>query len=244
MTDYVAGVDGCRGGWIVVLHPIDDPAEASVLLAPRFRDVLAIAPTPRVIAVDMPIGLPESAGTGGRAADVSARSRLGGRQSAVFSVPARTAVMQHDYREACAAALATSDPPRKVSKQIYHLFPKIREIDELMSPALQDRVVECHPEVSFWALNGGRALDLPKKVKSRPHPPGIAVRRRLLEAAGYQQQLFAAPPTWNASSAGSDDVVDAAAAAWTAARIARGTAQRFPDNPPHDARGLRMEIWA
>lgn len=243
MTDHVAGVDGCRGGWMVVLHPIDDAAAARVFVAASFRDVLAIEPQPRIVAVDMPIGLPARAGIGGRAADVGARSQLGGRQSAVFAVPARDAIMQHDYRDACAAALAASDPPRKVSKQIYNLFPKIRELDAIMTPALQERVVECHPELSFWALNGQRALDLPKKVKSRPHTPGIALRRALLEAAGYRPALFAGPP-WRASTAGADDVVDAAAAAWTAARIGHGSARRFPDNPPHDARGLRMEIWA
>lgn len=241
--DVVAGVDGCRGGWLVVLRPLHEPAAAMAILAPTFRDVLAIAPPPRIIAVDMPIGLPEWSGAGGRAADVAARANLGGRQSAVFSVPARRAVMQIDYLDACRAAFAASDPPRKVSKQIYHLFPKIREIDGLMTPELQARVVECHPEVSFWALNGGRPLDLPKKVKSRPNPPGIAARRSLLQSAGYPEALFHGM-TWSASAAGADDLVDAAAASWTAARIAMGAAQRFPAEPPCDGRGLRMEIWA
>jgi len=44
---------------------------------------------------------------------------------------------------ACAAALATSDPPRKVSKQCFHIFPRIREIDALLraAPAWRDRIV-------------------------------------------------------------------------------------------------------
>ncbi len=240
---FVAGVDGCRGGWLVVLRPLDDPAAARTILALTFRDILAIEPQPSVIAVDMPIGLPERAGAGGRAADVAARAHLGGRQSAVFSVPARSAVSERDYREACSAAFAASDPPRKVSKQIYHLFPKIREIDDLMTPMLQERVMECHPEASFWAMNGGTALDLPKKVKSRPNPAGIEARRCLLQAAGYPDAIFCRAG-WSAAAAGADDLVDAAAASWTAARIATGAAQRFPADPPRDKRGLRMEIWA
>jgi hypothetical protein len=39
------------------------------------------------------------------------------------------------------------------------------------------------------------------------------------------------------------DVVDALAAAWTARRIADGEAQRIPELPEKDARGLRMEMW-
>ena len=33
-----------------------------------------------------------------------------------------------------------SEPPRKVSKQCFNLFPKMREVDEQMTPALQERV--------------------------------------------------------------------------------------------------------
>ena len=242
-ADFVAGVDGCRGGWLVVRQRLEDPASARAFIAPTFRDVLAIDPVPIVIAVDMPIGLPERTGAGGRAADAAVRALLGRRQSSVFAVPARSAVMQQEYGAACRAALAASDPPRKVAKQTYHLFPKIREVDRLMTPGLQARVVECHPETSFWALNTRRPLDLPKKVKSRPYAPGIEERRSLLEAAGYSAGLFATPP-WRAGTAGDDDLVDATVAAWTAARVACGTARRFPEDPPIDGHGLRMEIWA
>ncbi len=39
-----------------------------------------------------------------------------------------------------------------------------------------------------------------------------------------------------------DDLLDACAAAWTAGRVAKGAAERLPETPPTDARGLRMEI--
>jgi predicted RNase H-like nuclease len=39
-----------------------------------------------------------------------------------------------------------------------------------------------------------------------------------------------------------DDVLDAAAAAWTAARIARGVAVSLPD-PPEAQDGLEVAIW-
>lgn len=235
-------MDGCRGGWFAVVRRLDYPETAKAVFLPTFDAVLNLVPSPGVIAVDIPIGLPERSGIGGRQADIEARANLGARQSAVFAVPARSAIMEHDYRAACTAAVLASDPPRKVSKQTFNLFPKIREVDALMTPELQNRVVECHPEVAFWLLNGETPLDLPKKIKSRAHGPGLELRRQLLLAAGYPAALFA-QHAWPLSIAGPDDLLDAAVNSWSAARIARGQARCFPADPPRDQRGLRMEIW-
>jgi predicted RNase H-like nuclease len=206
-----------------------------------FADVLALDPAPVMIAIDVPIGLPDRAGPGGRIADVEARTVLGGRQSAVFSVPARAAVMETDYRRSCEIAAANSTPPRMVSKQAFNIFPKIREVDALMTPEVQNRVKEVHPEVAFVALNGWQALDLPKKVKSSPNPAGLALRRELLMTAGYRQELLLFP--MKRKHAGPDDLLDAAVNSWAAARIVRGEARRFPPDPERDAKGLACEIW-
>ena len=125
---WLAGVDGCRAGWVVAF------VRATGDEAPRPRDPALCrhpdrAEHPAVIAVDMPIGLPDRTGYGGRAAENAIRPLLGARQSAVFSVPSRAAMEQTEYREACAAAFATSDPPRKISKQLFMIAPKIREVD-------------------------------------------------------------------------------------------------------------------
>lgn len=239
---WVAGVDGCRAGWIVVLRPLDAAGEAVSVLVKSFEAVLALPGKPALIAVDMPIGLPDVSGIGGRTADVAARANLGGRQSAVFAVPSRAAVMEEDYRRSCDVAFATSEPPRKVSKQCFHLFPKIREIDRVMTPAMQERVIECHPELAFWALNGEAPLSEPKKVKSRPWPAGLDLRRSLLVRAGYRE-AFVAGHGYRNGDVGIDDLLDACACAATAARIVRGEGRRFPEAPLTDAKGLRMEIW-
>jgi predicted RNase H-like nuclease len=78
-----------------------------------------------MVAVDMPIGVPEVAVAGGRACDAALRRLLGGRQSSVFAVPARAALAEDDYGLACDAAFVHSQPPRRVSRQCFHLFPKI-----------------------------------------------------------------------------------------------------------------------
>ena len=239
---WLAGADGCPGGWIVVLvRPTGDEARARIV--PNFADVLTASEAPAVIAVDIPIGLPERVGVGGRAAENAVRPLLGARQSSVFSVPSRAAIYANDYREACRLAAETSDPPRKVSKQLFNIAPKIREVDEALraSPDAAARVFEVHPELAFWRLNGERGLTEPKKVKSRCYEPGLALRRELLIAAGLVPEVVNAPPP---KGAGPDDLLDALACAAIARRIHAGIAEPFPNPPQRDQFGLPMAIWA
>jgi predicted RNase H-like nuclease len=230
----VVGVDGCPGGWIAVRWG----ETVSHHLCARFEDVLALDAA--VVAVDIPIGLPQRSG---RLTEAEARSRLGKRRSSVFSVPSRMAVMCTEYRQSCNANLANSDPPRMISQQIFHIFPKMREVDVLMTPVLQARVHEVHPEVCFWAMNGEMPLAHAKKFKGRPHPSGIELRKSLLMQAGFP--LGGLPPaTYRRAEVGADDLIDACACAWSARRILEGRAVTFPADPPRDARGLRMAITA
>jgi predicted RNase H-like nuclease len=239
-TGHVAGVDGCKGGWIAVIVPETGPLEAIALVTARFADILDHGLRPKIVAVDMPIGLPDFIGPNGRGPEKAARRHLGARQSSVFAVPSRASVFTSDYREACSVAATSSSPPRKVSRQCYGLFPKIREIDALMTPALEERVFEVHPELAFWRLNGEQPMSLPKTIRSEASWPGVDQRRRLLEAHGFDPAFLAAVPR----GAAPDDLVDAAASAWIARRIRSGEAHPFPEEPERDGRGLRMAIWA
>jgi predicted RNase H-like nuclease len=239
---WLAGVDGYTGGWIVAfVRP--EGHETRVRIVPRFGDVLSAPERPEIVAVDMPIGLPERVGIGGRAAENCVRPLLGARQSSVFSVPSRAAIYAGDYGEACRIAAATSDPPRKVSKQLFNIAPKVREVDEWLrrNADAAGRIFEVHPELAFWRLNGGRALTEPKKVLSRPYVPGLALRRNLLMAAGLPEETVNASPPKGAAA---DDLLDALACAAIARRIRAGIAEPFPNPPPRDAFGLAMAIWA
>ena len=185
---WFAGVDGCRRGWVTAFAQAVG-GDVRVRIVARFADVLAAPEAPSVVAVDIPIGLPERSGPGGRAAENAVRPLLGARQSSVFSVPSRAAVAAEDYADACRIAFASSEPQRKVSKQLFMLAPKIREVDALLrdDAALAGRVFEVHPEVAFWRLNAERALHEPKKVKGRCYEPGLVLRRSLLVAAGVAE---------------------------------------------------------
>lgn len=239
---WLAGVDGCRTGWVVAfVRPRGD--EVRVRLVRRFTDIPAAPEAPAVIAVDIPIGLPERIGRGGRGPEHAVRALLGMRQSSVFAVPSRAAIQEDAYREACRIAALTSDPPRQVSKQLFMIAPKIREVDAALraDAALATTVFEVHPEVAFWRLNGERALEEPKKLKSRPYPPGLALRRDLLVHAGFSDTMVGRKPP---AGAGPDDLLDALACAAIARRIHAGLARPFPDPPQRDQYDLPIAIWA
>lgn len=239
---WVAGVDGCRAGWIAVLLRIGDWNSARIMIAPTLDRIVDVPEAPAIIAVDMPIGLPDTIEGSGRVPDKLIRPLLGQRQSSVFAIPSRQAVHAFDYGEACRLSLATSNPPRKVSRQGFAIFPKIREVDALLRsrPGLMNRVYEVHPELAFWALNGAHALHEPKKVKGTPYPPGMELRRRLLLKAGLPDELVHRPAPRGAAS---DDLLDALAGLTVALDMARGGGQCFPDPPGRDAHGLPVAIW-
>src|SRR5215831_2751594 len=101
MTDFVAGADGCRGGWLCVLRRVDQPFSEEAFIAKTFSSILSHPSAPAVIAVDIPIGLPGRIAGSGRSCDIAARRLLGPRAASVFAVPARAAFDAADYPSAC-----------------------------------------------------------------------------------------------------------------------------------------------
>jgi len=248
----VVGVDGCKGGWIAVSR--DGDGRTACRIHATFETLIASYPADAVLAVDMPIGLPDKIGRAGRGPEALARRHLGERQSSVFAIPSRVAVYAatdpfttlekwyEDHRKASDVARRTSDPPRGVSIQAFALFPKIREIDALLraQPDLRPRVIESHPEAAFWRMNGERAMALPKKIKGRVNPAGMAERRALLAAHGLDGRFLQERCP---AGAGADDFLDACAMLLVAGRQARGEAQPFPDPPLQDGHGIPIAIW-
>ena len=206
----VAGVDGCRGGWAVAFADADSIVDVRVV--PTFAEVVALRCD--AVALDMPIGLLEH---GPRACDVEARRRLGPRRSSVFPTPLRPMLGATTYAEASAIA--------GLSKQAFHLLPKIREVDAVMTPRRQRTIVEAHPELCFASLLGS---------------PCQAPKR---SADGRAERLGAVRPPLERPPPGAawDDVLDACALVHTARRLVHGAVERLGDGR-RDARGLRCEI--
>jgi predicted RNase H-like nuclease len=232
---WVAGVDGCPGGWVAVFGPRDgtsDTIRARVL--PSLAAICDAPEAPAIVAVDIPIGLPDRVGPGGRAAEVLVRALLGPRRASVFPTSARSVVYAPDYTSAIALSRRPETQPFAPSPPANAIFPRIREADGLLRarPELQDRVYEVHPELAFLCLNGGAALPEPKRK-----PAGLALRRGLLARAGLPADL--APPR----GAKPDDLLDALAALAVARAIANGRGVPYPDPPERDAHGLPAAIW-
>ncbi|MER8577310.1 DUF429 domain-containing protein [Mesorhizobium sp. M1423] len=249
----LVGVDGCKTGWIAVRR--DSGATPSTAVFPSFAALLDQLPVNAIVAVDMPIGLPDFSQRGGRGPEALVRPFLGARQSSVFAIPSRAALYAEieafttveawyaAHRRASDVAKTTSDPPRGVSSQAFGIFAKIREIDSLLiaRPELRSRVFESHPEVAFCRLNGDRAMRLPKKIKGNINPAGMAERKALLARHGYGQHFLDQRPPRGAAT---DDFLDAAAMMLIAGRIARGEAMPFPDPPLANRFGIPVAIWA
>ena len=239
-NSWVAGADGYRDGWVVVLwRPTTGTVRARTV--GDVDALLALPEAPTVLGVDLPIGCPDAAAPGGRACDRQARQLLGHpRGASVFSPPAHDALQADTYEEALRRNRASGPDAPGLSKQAFHLVPKLRALAARMTPERQDRVREVHPELAFYAMNG----DVPV-AESKHTEAGRSARRALLSANGMPD-VMAAVEAMAAGPVGADDVLDAHAACWTARRIHEGTAERCPprdEAAPRTARGLRMEIW-
>ncbi len=207
-----------------------------VRLCRHFQEVLELAERPVVVAVDIPIGLPDRFVDGGRRCDRDARTLLGpGWSSSVFSPPARAALGAPDHTE------AMKRQGGGLSIQSYNIAPRILEVDSLLSPDLQGRVIEAHPELAFRHLHAGEPLAWRKHTDA-----GRRERIRLLrEAFGeHLPDAMSARRRLGATAVGVDDVLDACVLAHVAWLIHRREAYRVPaSEPPRDARNLRMETW-
>src|SRR2546428_2845339 len=86
---WLAGVDGCKKGWFRVCR---ERATGRLVfdVVGTVHDLVAKPPHPSIVALDMPIGLPEA---GDRQCDKVARAHLGWpRRTSVFVVPVRPAI--------------------------------------------------------------------------------------------------------------------------------------------------------
>jgi len=221
MPPSVAGVDGVPGGWVVARVVGGGVTWSVVDSAPAVLEATAGC---TAVGVDIPLGLP--GGTARRACDVACAQRLGRARASVFPAPPREVLAAGSFDEACAVARRLTG--RAISLQTFHIGPKIRDWDAVA--ALPDGVVEVHPEVSLRTLAPDVAF-APKK-SARGAGQRIAALGRWLDAAAALGDLPA--------GARLDDVLDALAAAWSAQRWVKGTAEVL--GAETDGRGRPMRV--
>jgi predicted RNase H-like nuclease len=221
----VLGLDGFSNGWVAVL--LDGDVQ-EIRFCRNIADALSIG-FDRA-AIDIPIGMTED---GERACDLLARERLRPHASRVF-----TGARRWLWEEFCDPDDANREALRRgqkrVSRQLWHLGPKIMEVDAFVRADRGNDIREAHPELVFLRLNGGRPLP------SKKSEEGFRLRRKLLEREG-----IGGVGEWLAverigTGAKSDDVLDACAVAIAA----RDIVDCVPAGaPPRDACGVPMQIW-
>lgn len=226
------GVDGCRAGWIAVSHA---GAGLTYRVHSSFAELLASWRAAERILVDIPIGLPWR-DCPSRPCDQQARALLGPRASSVFSPPSRRASANIGQ----ARALNLNEVGRSLSAQAWGICKKIVEVDRVMleDSTTKRKVIEVHPEVCFWGLNGGKPM---QRRKSKPD--GIRERLATLlvwqpEADTLLQRVLRETRRLDVQA---DGVLDALVALVTGCAVA-GKLQRLVGVPSADDQGLPMQM--
>lgn len=179
------------------------------------------------VGVDMPIGF---AADGNREAERLARARLGRRASTLFAMPAHAVLEIDDWTEALAVNRRVAG--KGLSKQAFHLLDGSREVRAALAPADQPWCSEVHPESSFTAMNGGSPLVSKNTDDGRRQR--LDVVTRLVAADAARQIVESGIPVV--------DALDAYAAAWTAARSARGEADVLGSGTDPDGYSLTIVV--
>ncbi len=193
---YSIGLDGCRGGWVAT--SINNKGEVSVDHVKELSSYLSSQPKEAVILADMMLNLDNSGEP--RRFDCHTRKLLGKWHSRCFTAPPKKALEAEDYRAACEISFSICG--KKISKQCYNLFPKIRELALLKD----NRLIEFHPEIAFMLLNENHLIQESKKTSE-----GINIRMALLQKIipGFSSLT----EHIDSSNAKVDDLLDSAALA-------------------------------
>jgi predicted RNase H-like nuclease len=242
------GADGARGGWAAACLYADatraDDATRWMTRLRLFDGVEGLAAfvedSGAAIAIDVPIGLLDSVDF--RPCDIAARRLLKARASAVFAPPARYMLpAAGDYaaiRVLVEELRKTTPVAKSLSAQAAGITRKVREVDEWVRghPDSEQWLFECHPELSFLALNDGSPLRATKHSAA-----GLLQRLQLVRAEfpDAEEQLAAA--AWTGKQAELPDLLDAYAALSTALVCARGEQEELGSGE-RDAERVLMRI--
>lgn len=149
----------------------------------------------------------------------------------MFSPPCRDALSEADHAHASQTNLTRTQ--RRLTIQAWAIAPKIKQIDDMITPEHQSWVYEVHPEVSFWRMNNRKPM-----AHSKSRVVGRLERLSLLKEQFPDIERHV---TERPTGVGVDDLLDSAVAAWTGLRIWRGVAEAVCI-PERDSKGLAVCI--
>jgi predicted RNase H-like nuclease len=249
------GADGAPRGWLLAcLHADATNLGDATVWETRLElaadiDELALkrersggAP---YVAIDVPIGLPDTVDY--RTCDMQARDRLKNadrvldRRPAVFAPPARYMLAAAgDYpriRELVEREREHNAAANSLSAQAAGIVRNIKEVDDYVRAHAdsEDWLFECHPELSFWALNEESHL------VDKHRAAGVMRRLQLVRNAFPDAEAQLARAGWSRKEATLADMLDAYAALTTAIACVRGDQKELGDGE-RDSEGVLMRM--
>src|SRR5687768_6134624 len=156
----IMGIDGCPAGWLCIEQDLETGVLRSRTIG-SFQQLADEPEFPAVVAIDIPIGLTD---TGHRDCDNQVRQMLKKRGASVFPAPIRPVLGAETY--ALAREVSKAVQGKSVSAQAYAIYAKVLDVDGVLCsrPELRDSVFEIHPELCFYAWNGGSPMYHPKRT--------------------------------------------------------------------------------
>ena len=228
------GVDACKAGWFAVT--LTEEGNWKLNIFPNISSLWNQSKDARLILIDIPIGLRDD-DSNERICDEEARNLLKSRRSSVFPAPCRDAIYADTYEKA--SEVNAQKTGRRLSKQVWGIIPKIREVDQLLlaDMAAMSHIREIHPEICFWALNGSQPMKFSKKKQD-----GYLERREILFSVyPHAEALVDDALRYQRCEVARDDILDALVAAVTALNGRQGLSS-IPQTPEIDSEGLPMEM--
>lgn len=229
-----AGIDGCKSGWVLMLH-----SDKGLYFGGVFRTLTELYLEIPIIDrtfIDMPMGL-SSAGHL-RTLESLIRRELKGRSSTVFNAPTREAIYAATYEEA--SQINERIEGKKLSKQTYNIMEKIRELDLFLSRHDSiDHCIESHPELCFKHLNEGQVVLSRKTTKQgQEERLSILVRHEPNVRTIYENALRSTLR----KHVKADDLIDALCLCISNRLCGPDQVPNITDPLEKDARGIPMRI--
>jgi 8-oxo-dGTP diphosphatase len=228
----IAGVDGCKSGWIMVKYVKD---VFSYGIYDTMQELFSENYDLQRVLVDIPVGL--ASANLKRSIEQDLRRELKYRHSTVFNPPCREALYTENYSAARKVNMEVEG--KSLSIQSLAIKDKIRETDEFLQKSSGFAVIESHPELCFKYLNEGRVLMSKKSTHA-----GLEDRLRILRNyLNIVDELFERiVNNTQRKSAAKDDIVDAICLCVVNKLSGKGNMKFIRDKNRVDAEGIEMKI--
>jgi predicted RNase H-like nuclease len=225
----VIGIDGCKAGWIIA-KTLEDKS-ISFQIIKNLNDDYLKESNVSLIGIDIPLRLSSS---GKRLAEIEARVLLKNRACTIFSPPTLNALTAKNYIDAC--KINFKECGKKISKQSWNLFPKIKEAQEFLEnkSIIELGVFEVHPELSFMAMNDMNLIRASKKTVI-----GREIRIKLIQKFFPKFSFESVRNKYKKNQVLDDDILDSVSVLWSTQRIVDNIAKFVPK----DSKKTDMRIY-